>query len=291
MSTVPPNEGAPLPPTNVGPPAPAPVLGTPPGPAPTEPAESKLGLIALIVAVVGFIFGVIPGALIIGWILLPIAFILSLVALFQKGKKTKAIIALIVTIVGFIASAIAFFAVVDKALTEAFDEVGSDTQVVQQDEVAEEVPKEAEPAEAPAAEAGTRDNPAALGDEIVADNWTVVVNAVTPDATAEVLEASMVNSEPDAGMQYLVANVTATYTGDEKGNTLEVSVAFVSDTGEVYKSSDTLVIAPDPTFLMDELYTGASDTGNVAIAVPSGAAGTLRVTPGLFADEVFVAIN
>ena len=36
---------------------------------------------AMIVAIVGFIFACIPGALIVGWILLPIAFVLSIVSL------------------------------------------------------------------------------------------------------------------------------------------------------------------------------------------------------------------
>src|SRR6478752_7679108 len=44
--------------------------------APVTPAEPKqrnvLGIVALAVAVVGFIFACLPGALIIGWVLLPI---------------------------------------------------------------------------------------------------------------------------------------------------------------------------------------------------------------------------
>lgn len=67
----------------------APVYGSgAPGTA-TAPKKQKntLGLVALIVAVVGFIFACIPGALIIGWVLLPIAFILAIVALVLKGKS------------------------------------------------------------------------------------------------------------------------------------------------------------------------------------------------------------
>ncbi|WP_109211944.1 MULTISPECIES: hypothetical protein [Microbacterium] len=78
----------------------APGAPAPQGPQP--PAEKKprniLGLIALIVAGIGFIFACIPGALILGWILLPIGFILALVSLFLPGKaKNLGIIALIVS--------------------------------------------------------------------------------------------------------------------------------------------------------------------------------------------------
>ncbi len=303
MSTIPPTSDS-------NPPAPVPPPGTPPpgmqpGAPTPAPEKSKLGLIALIVAIVGFIFSVIPGALIIGWILLPVSFILSIVALFQKGKKTKAIIALIITIVGFVAGAFAFLWVVDDALTEALDELSTETEIIQEEDAedqeggsADQLVEEQEESEdegksdqEDASPAGTRENPLALGEEIVAANWTVVVNSVDMDATEEVVDASMANSEPADGNEYLLANLTATYTGEDKGNTLEVSIAFVSDLGEVYKSSDTLVVAPEPRFLMDELYTDASDTGNVAIEVPVGSKGVMRVTPGLLADEVFVSID
>ncbi|MFF1875766.1 DUF2510 domain-containing protein [Kitasatospora herbaricolor] len=42
----------------------------------TAPQRNVLGIVALAVAVLGFIFAAIPGALIVGWVLLPIAFIL-----------------------------------------------------------------------------------------------------------------------------------------------------------------------------------------------------------------------
>lgn len=71
---------------------------------PQQPKKNQsniLGLIALITAVIGFIFACIPGALIIGWILLPVAFILGLVSLFLQGKsKWMGITALILSIVG-----------------------------------------------------------------------------------------------------------------------------------------------------------------------------------------------
>src|SRR5690606_12062702 len=95
------------------------------------PSQEKnvLGLVALIVAAVGFIFACIPGALIVGWILLPIAFILALVSLFFKGKsKTFGLIGLILSVVGTVVGVVVFLTVVTTSFDEAF--AGGDTTAV-----------------------------------------------------------------------------------------------------------------------------------------------------------------
>lgn len=99
--------------------APSPV----PAPDPA-PKKSRLGLIALIVAIVGTIFAVWEGAYIIGWILLPIAFILSIVALVQRGTAKKlAVAALILSIVGTVCGGIAFAMSVGRIVDEAFGDL------------------------------------------------------------------------------------------------------------------------------------------------------------------------
>lgn len=98
-----------------------PVPPVQPGVAPAK-APNTLGLVALIVAAVGAIFACIPGALIIGWILLPIAFILSIVALVQRGKKKGfALTGLILSIVGTIIGVIVFTASAIGAVSDALD--------------------------------------------------------------------------------------------------------------------------------------------------------------------------
>lgn len=73
----------------------------------TEPSgPNVVGIIALVVAVVGLVFACIPVVQVVAWILLPIAFVLSIVGLFLKGRKWPAITALIVSIVGAIVGAI-----------------------------------------------------------------------------------------------------------------------------------------------------------------------------------------
>ena len=98
--------------------APAPQPPPPPMPATEVPASAPkkanvLALVAMIVAIVGFIFACVPGALIVGWILLPIAFVLSIVSLFLKGdRKWMGIVGLIVSIVGTIVGAAVFLAAI-----------------------------------------------------------------------------------------------------------------------------------------------------------------------------------
>jgi hypothetical protein len=109
-----------------------------------------LGIIALAVATVGFIFACIPGALIVGWVLLPIAFVLSIVALFLKGAKWPAITGLIVSIVGTIVGVVVFITVVSTSFTDAFEEVdGAIAEASEAAEAAEEPDAAEEPAPEP----------------------------------------------------------------------------------------------------------------------------------------------
>ena len=151
-------------------------------PAP-ESAGAKphvLGFIALAVAVVGFIFACIPGALIVGWILLPIAFILSIVALFLKGKKWPAIAALITSIVGTIVGVIVFATVVTTSFEEAFAPVegqGGSSEVE-----AEDAGEEEAAVDEPAPEVGNL----AFGDTMVWDDGVeMTVGAPEPFTPTE----------------------------------------------------------------------------------------------------------
>jgi hypothetical protein len=87
--------------------------------------RNTVGIVALSVAIIGFIFACIPGALIVGWILLPIAFILSIVGLLVSGKKWQAVTGLIVSIVGTLVGVLVFLFLVGDAVDEAFEDIGS----------------------------------------------------------------------------------------------------------------------------------------------------------------------
>lgn len=289
-TTPPPAPGAPDPSQQPAP-APAPAPGSPATPAADAKQRNILGIIALIVAAIGFIFACIPGALIVGWVLLPIGFILGIVSLFLKGKvKWQGITAIIVSVVGTVVGVIVFTAVVATAFTDAFGgtevEVGESTSVSEEAEATEE--------EAAATEQGTRENPLPLGTPLSTDEWTVTINSVTLNAQDQLLAAAdLYNEAPDAGTEYIVINYTVEYTGTdaEGGMPAFVGVDYVTADGNTVNPLDKMVMTPEQIDLMSPLYEGASVTGNHALQVPTPADGVLAVRAGMVADKVFVAIK
>lgn len=291
-----------------GTPAPAPQPAPPWSGLPAEPPSGArrprngLAIAALVVAVLGAVFACVKGALVVGWVLLPVAFVLSIVALVRRGsQKGLAWAALAVTIVGTIAGVVTFTSAVGDAVDDAVDETfGTSVTATAPSGDASPAPSDAAaPAEQEATDApsdaaapgeGTRESPYPLGAAISSRDWTVTVNAFTADATDQVMAANQFNDPPADGMVYALANVTVTYTGDSSGYALETGVSFVTAAGNVIRGSDSIAVAPDALGL-DELYPGASATGNVLLEIPAGDAGLLRVRPGILADEVFVALS
>ena len=268
--------------------------------------RNVVGIIALVTAVVGAIFACVPGALIIGWVLLPIAFILSLVSLFLKGKKRgTGIAALIISVVGTVIGVIVFFTVVADAFDEAFSDETS-AAVPAEEEAADDadqggesgVDTEAAAAEEDASaaddELGTRANPYPLGTEVSSSEWSVTINSVDLDATDEVLAENQFNEEPEDGHNYILISVTAEYTGpDAEGATPWVSIDYVSAQGNTFDSTDSLAVAPDAFDRVGTLYEGASATGNLVLHIPSEDAedGVLSVSPEMFSDTAFVSVD
>jgi hypothetical protein len=140
--------------------------------------------------------------------------------------------------------------------------------------------------------AGSRDNPLPIGSTISGPEFDVTVNSVTLGANEEVLAANMFNEAPPEGSSYAVVNLTLTYKGNESGLVAEVSVAYVTSTGEVDTDFDHFAVAPEPALnSLGELYKGGTASGNTVVVVPDGDSGTIRIRPGMLADEVFVAIS
>lgn len=279
---------------------------TPP-PPPAAPARQRntLAIVGLVVAVLGLVFAVMEGAYLLGWILLPAAFVLSIVALVVRDRPRRmAVAALIISIVGTIAGGIAFMSSTARILDESFgggeatvvatpaasQEEAGDEDTTEQSAAAEDSSVAEEPAQQDAAPAGTRDNPHPLGTTIASDEWEVTVNSFTADATDEVMAENQFNDDPPAGTTYALVNVTVTRIAADEGIPWEITVAYVTDGGNVVNTSDALAVGPDE-LPSNELYEGADATGNVVLAVPADGSGTVRVTPGLFADDAFFATS
>jgi hypothetical protein len=271
-----------------------------PPPVQEQKSRNTVGLIALVTAIVGAVFAVIPGAVIIGWILLPIAFVLSIISLFMKDQKRgQGIAALIISIIGTVIGFIVFFAVVASSVDEAFSEdVEIQSPINNEGDSGADPDEEAatEPAEqgAPSVEEGTRDNPLTLGTTVESGDWEVTVNSVELDATDTIMSENTFNDAPAEGNVYIMAEVAATYIGSNpEGETPYVSVEYVSSGGNSFASHDSMVVTPNDFDSLETLYEGASTSGNIAMEVPQEdlESGTLRVSPGLFGDAVFYAVQ
>ena len=266
---------------------------TPPPPQTKAKKQSNVvGLIALITAVLGFIFACIPGALIVGWILLPIAFVLGLVSLFLKNKsKWMGITAVILSIVGTIVGVVVFLTVVTTSFDEAFDSGNTTVVEPSDDAVADDGAAE----EDAAAEAGTRGNPYPIGSVIESDEWRVVVNSVTLAATDAVVSANEFNEPPAEGSEYMLVNYSTTYLGDDPEGQMPafVTVEYVTADSTTVNSFDNAVVAPEAIDTTSTLYTDGTATGNAAFEVPTMTAdqGVLAVAPGLLGDKVFVDVQ
>jgi hypothetical protein len=86
---------------------------------PSNPGPNVVGIIALVVAIAGFVFACIPDVMGVAWILLPVAFVLALVGLFSRGAKWPAITGLIISILATVVGIVVFV----NALIGSFGDV------------------------------------------------------------------------------------------------------------------------------------------------------------------------
>lgn len=205
-----------------------------------EKGRNIIGIIGLVCAILGVIFSCIPGFLILGWILLPIAFILGLVGLFPKGKKKgTAIAALIISIVGTVVAALVFAVVVDSA----FDETFNQETTVSNNEASNAVGGGNTDS---TVDGATRENPLPIGATISSDEWDVTVNSVDLNATDAILAENPFNDAPTEGQVYVMANVTAKYNGnDPEGAMPFIDIDYISPQGNSFSTHDIMVVEPD----------------------------------------------
>lgn len=107
----------------VRPTVPSDATTAPPAVTTAKKERNLLGIVALTTSVAGAIFACIPGALVVGWVLLPIGLVLGIVALLQKGRsKWQGLTAVIVSVVGTVVGVIVFLALATSAVSDAIDD-------------------------------------------------------------------------------------------------------------------------------------------------------------------------
>ena len=259
---------------------------------PRRKHRNALGLVAFITSIIGFVFACMPGALIVGWILLPIAFVLSLVSLFMKGQTkglgiSGLVISVVGTVVGVIVAFGTFVLAVDDALSGGEVSVSSpETQVSEPS--AAPVETEAAPVE------GSRETPFPIGSTVTQGDWAVTINSVNLDANGLLADENLFNEPPADGTTYIMVNVTAQYVGtNAEGEMPSVLLDYVTVDGNTIDGFDAFVVSPEEFDSVSTLYEGASTTGNRSFQVPADSAGdgVLALTPHVFGDKVFVAVK
>ena len=239
-----------------------------------------LAIVALVVAAVGFIFACIPGVFIVGWVLLPIAFILSIVAFFLKGAKWPAITALALSVVGTIVGVVILVVLVSGAFNQAVEEF--DDAIAEASEAAETPLDQEEPAEEPdTAPVGNL----AFGDTMVwEDDVELTVSAPVPYSPTEFAAGATLPNN-------IVFTMTITNNSTENLEPLpfaqlssggqEASQIFdITGDGEDVGVPPTTVILP-----------GESVTWRTAWSVADPASLTMQIAPSFaYEDAVFTNI-
>jgi hypothetical protein len=253
-------------------------------PSPLQPQvptrqSNNVGLVALILSIIGFVFACIPGALIVGWVLLPAAFILSIVGLCLSGKsKGTSIAAVIISIIGVVVGFVVFFAVVGNAFHDAFSTSDFGKSELSAPSSATTIRSEE------SNQPGRRENPYPIGQPVHNEEWQVTLGA-PHEAGAAIAAENQFNDPPDAGMEYWIVPVTAIYTGEKTGNAgFDIAVKFVGSDNRTY--DDSCGVIPNPLNDVGALYKGGSAQGNVCVAVPADAEGLWTVSTS-FGDPVF----
>jgi hypothetical protein len=245
-----------------------------------------LGIAGLVIGLVALVFSVIPLVNVIVPFLAVIGLVLGVVGLLRKSRKKGIAIAGAVTSLAAIFSSVAFASIYAESFNDA---ISTDVEVIenaQSDSV--------DQGEAQASE-GTRDNPYPMGSAIKFGNdWEITVGPSTLNANELVASENQFNDSAPEGFQFAILTMEFTYVGDSTGTPwTSVSVDYVSPSGTTHSGSDTFVSYPGGLFSMNELFPGASGTGNVVIAIPEdGAAdGVWRIQPLFIGDGVFFSAN
>lgn len=139
-------------------------------------------------------------------------------------------------------------------------------------EPAEDCP--APPADAPTGEV---DDPFHLGDEVVIECFTVVVDAVNRDATDAVAAANP-GAEPADGNVYMTVTVTITRSAGGSAEASDVHVVLDGADGLSGEPEDDLAVEPPPP--NGTLEEGQSVTGTYVYEMTGGASTSVELAVG-----------
>jgi hypothetical protein len=121
---------------------------------------------------------------------------------------------------------------------------------------------------------GTVENPLATGVSFELTDWIVEFGSTNTDAADAIEEGvGFVDPAPD-GRQYLMAEVTVTYTGEEGSNPfVDLGFEFLGSDGTGYGSEedDLCGLLPEDLFEVGDMATNDTATATTCVAVPAEA--------------------
>ncbi|NDK30631.1 DUF4190 domain-containing protein [Nesterenkonia haasae] len=276
-----------------------------PTPEQAPPARKGLGISAMVLGIVSIVLAFIPFIGLVSFLLGPLAVILGIVAIVKHRGEGQGIagvitgaIGTIIAIVGILLTSMVFDAVEEES--ERLNDDVADADPDDDEEVAEveeevqdqqeEIAEEREEAEETGTDGdqGTRENPLAPGETVSNEEWEVTIHGVTPNADDEIAAENPYNDPAPEGMSYMMVDMSATYLGEDSDTPMMgVELSYVTTTGETIASYDYSAVTPDAFESFAELYTGGTETGNVALVVPTDDDGTLRVRLGFLDTQDF----
>lgn len=274
---------------------------------PRTSAPALFAVFALILGILAFLTGLVPG---LGLLLAIAAVTLGVLALLRKQPKGLAVSGLtlgsIALVTGLFATTFSLASSDSRSPgTAAVEEAAPAAEAAQSSEapaVPEEAPAEeaAEPEEAPveqavepepenAAAQGTAQQP--LGQPYIAkglfggDKYSLSAKVVDADAGALVSEWNMFNSEAPAGFKYVVAELTMTGIDPDGVEPSLASFDLSLATPEGNRYDNEYVVFGDGMPSMTDgptLYPGSTFTGYTAYIVPETAQSFLLYDNGSY---------
>jgi hypothetical protein len=122
-----------------------------------------------------------------------------------------------------------------------------------------------------------------MGRPLEVGGWLITVNGVIRDATAAVRAHNQFNPAPQAGHQFFIANVSATYQGEKDSSTLfgDVTLKAVGESAVSYADYvNSCGVIPDALDSFREVFQGGSISGNICWEIASGDDRRQRFRPG-----------
>ena len=237
-------------------------------PQPAQPkTKNTIGLIALILAAVGFIFGVVPALSGLAWIFFIPAIVLAIIGLTRKGqRKGTSVAALVLAVVGWIIAIVVALVTVAGAIDTAIDEsAAAPTAATQATEAAAEPAAPAESAEEAPADAPSE---AAVGTTVTTDDGVAFTVTAIQCGLAEAGDNEFLKET--ARGQFCAVNYRI-----DNGSTDSINLSASDIKGYIGESAydaNTTVSTFGGELFATDVNPGLGSDNVVYIDIPAGAA-------------------